>query len=62
MVSPLAALADYEMENDGSLPLGKASTALAISSATKSEKIWDWWGGWGSNPGPTDYESAALTG
>ncbi len=21
-----------------------------------------WWGGWGSNPRPTDYESAALTG
>jgi hypothetical protein len=20
------------------------------------------WGGWGSNPGPADYESAALTG
>jgi hypothetical protein len=22
----------------------------------------DGWGGWGSNPGPADYESAALTG
>jgi hypothetical protein len=22
----------------------------------------DEWGGWGSNPRPTDYESAALTG
>jgi hypothetical protein len=21
-----------------------------------------WWGGWDSNPGPADYESAALTG
>lgn len=21
-----------------------------------------WWGGWDSNPRPTDYESAALTG
>jgi hypothetical protein len=22
----------------------------------------EWWGGWGSNPRPADYESAALTG
>ncbi len=21
-----------------------------------------WWGGWGSNPRPKDYESSALTG
>ena len=51
--------------------------ALANGSANEAEPDWlrnlrQWrhltrnvrneWGGWGSNPGPADYESAALTG
>ena len=34
-----------------SQPAGNRQTAAQL-----------WWGGWGSNPRPADYESAALTG
>ena len=45
-----------------------------IAAVSKIEAVWHScrsqtltctyieWGGWGSNPRPTDYESAALTG
>jgi hypothetical protein len=35
-----------------------AKSQLAGNSATAAQM---WWGGWGSNPRPADYESAALT-
>jgi hypothetical protein len=31
-------------------------TPVQATGADQRKKIWDWWGGWGSNPGPTDYE------
>jgi hypothetical protein len=34
---------------------------VALPVTIKSGAIEEW-GGWGSNPRPTDYESAALTG
>ena len=35
-----------------------AKSQLAGNSFTAGQA---WWGGWGSNPRPADYESAALT-
>jgi hypothetical protein len=36
-----------------------AGTAARLSDTFSQIR---WWGGWGSNPRPADYESAALTG
>ena len=38
------------------------SSAVATLCGTQSQRITWWWGGWGSNPRPRDYESHALTG
>ena len=47
----------------------KASQARAVrpgavqpSAVQPRADLDGWWGGWGSNPRPADYESAALTG
>jgi hypothetical protein len=47
------------------LPQDDENLADTISTRDKSHRFaqWcGWWGGWGSNPRPADYESAALTG
>jgi vanillate/3-O-methylgallate O-demethylase len=36
-------------------------TAKSQSAGKGSASAQAWWGGWGSNPRPADYESAALT-
>src|SRR5262249_60059617 len=42
-------------------PLAVAQdTATGNADRVSAGQIW--WGGWDSNPGPADYESAALTG
>jgi hypothetical protein len=41
------------------------ATTLAATRAPRVARVADlrkrWWGGWGSNPRPKDYESSALT-
>ncbi len=39
-----------------------ATAALSQPIGNRIAAGQTWWGGWGSNPRPTDYESAALTG
>ena len=39
-----------------------ATAALSQLAGNGSIAGQTWWGGWDSNPGPADYESAALTG
>lgn len=45
-------------------PRVSAATPVPMSSQVRmgSARVVPWWGGWDSNPRPTDYESAALTG
>ena len=33
-----------------------------VTNKASSKANFELWGGWGSNPRPADYESAALTG
>ena len=41
-------------------PAGSQALAEPVSNRLLPAQMW--WGGWDSNPGPADYESAALTG
>jgi integrase len=50
---PAALLASREQGANSDTPIDGSVVHLRRSEG---------WGGWGSNPGPTDYESAALTG
>jgi hypothetical protein len=38
-----------------------AKTLVRGRSVARGPLVRRWWGGWGSNPRPADYESAALT-
>ena len=45
--------------------IGAESKIISGTSSCRSQGLsgsFGRWGGWGSNPGPADYESAALTG
>jgi integrase len=48
------------------VPSSSLAPGLESSSPATAQEgnmpVQDWWGGWGSNPRPADYESAALTG
>ncbi len=55
---PCAELHRAFVEITGHEPLGPIELACGLAAPTTG---WSMWGDRGSNPGPTDYESAALT-